>query len=1102
MVPAALLVFLACPWLARGGAAKPGPRSKAAAAAAARLEQMRVGRARAFERVRAEPPSAKMAEVIESIAVSFELPAALENEHLASLEGCAQSTMSLDRFRLGAAVALESQKGNASSLHVHLQRLPTLREFREFLPRFMGPSLQDSFATLPVVRRVRAQQAEDARARACFESWRRMPRSPVSGVRWEEMQLGLARLDSLTFSVGRPRIVGLSGFQRSGLNTVYEERSSPKYLIHGRQTYWSENGKYFAYWCPQHNQWRVSQGMDHLRSVQAGTCYGWASAPAGVDIFEAYMSVGWHEFTDSGWVKRVNAGVISSRRYREVAVAVGGCDERKLECVANIGADSSLGADGGAASNRPVETYCYPCGLDGTLKGQGFLFQGAPLLLEKIEDPESVDCFARGVFHEAAPWRKPMTLREATEGVLELGDGTDVGLRFWTTPPPCRQSLLDSAEEQGQLWCSLARLAWQYCGWEWQMEDQRRLEQQKPHTTTWAELTTWMRDNGAKVDERLELRSDGHMRGVYAGDVVPSNTTVMEIPHALVFSLDYFPEIQNVPLEEYEGCYEGLTDFESLKHGVAIALETRKGSGSFYHPYLRGLPTLREYRTYLPDFIGPDLASDFAALPVFYSRKREKGCFDSWRQEPDSLVMGLRWEEVRLALARLDTRGFRAGNRRNFTLTGFSRSALNVDYVERTGEAYRVGGRETYWSRTGGYFVYLCSQKNEWRVSQGMEYLRLIRAGVCYAWAASPAESDVLDPSLSGGWSELMADGWVLRPGAGIARLGETTRRIAIPGMDLVNTDAGHKVNTDWSWNDRAVSLRSSAAAGDQLHESYCFPCDNSVLVNSWGVYFGENQFALEDPEAVDCAASVDSGSAGSPGVTSLREVTEAALEIGHDQGRDMHAARWASNAGDDQQPKVLAQWLETPPQCRRSVSELVEGQAQGPLRCSLARLAWEYCAWRWRQADVEKLDSNRPQSIFGQAYVQSGMLGFASYHFVSEVEAYISYESHHFADYTLDDGSKLPARKSFERISYDPAVRTFVGTISWAPAAWAGWERWEFEVIFSEDFTRISGGQIRLFGPGAEPDAPPLSTMRFGVDIPFRGRWVPQPADVKEHFV
>eukprot|EP00397_Hematodinium_sp_SG-2012_P011067 GEMP01011195.1.p1 GENE.GEMP01011195.1~~GEMP01011195.1.p1 ORF type:complete len:440 (+),score=93.15 GEMP01011195.1:337-1656(+) len=96
---------------------------------------------------------------------------------------------------------------------------------------------------------------------------------------------------------------------------------------------------------------------------------------------------------------------------------------------------------------------------------------------------------------------------------------------------------------------------------------------------------------------------------------------------------------------------------------------------------------------------------------------------------------------------------------------------------------------------------------------------------------------------------------------------------------------------------------------------------------------------------------------------------------------------------------------------------------------------------------------------IFGQTYVQGRReVGVASYHFNSLVDSYISYE---YAPVTwvLDNGLAPPANVPFVNTSYDATTRTFSGTIEWE-IPFFGDSRWEYTMVFSEDFGVITEGR------------------------------------------
>jgi hypothetical protein len=100
--------------------------------------------------------------------------------------------------------------------------------------------------------------------------------------------------------------------------------------------------------------------------------------------------------------------------------------------------------------------------------------------------------------------------------------------------------------------------------------------------------------------------------------------------------------------------------------------------------------------------------------------------------------------------------------------------------------------------------------------------------------------------------------------------------------------------------------------------------------------------------------------------------------------------------------------------------------------------------------------DERRP---LGGAYVQDMTVGLASYHFEGDQEAYISYAAN--PGWTLSDGSAPPKKKAFDDTSFDEETRTFKGTINWAPVSFDGDVKWEYEMIFAEDYQSIVAGQV-----------------------------------------
>eukprot|EP00746_Dinoflagellata_sp_MGD_P006792 gnl/MRDRNA2_/MRDRNA2_113384_c0_seq1.p1 gnl/MRDRNA2_/MRDRNA2_113384_c0~~gnl/MRDRNA2_/MRDRNA2_113384_c0_seq1.p1 ORF type:complete len:411 (-),score=62.80 gnl/MRDRNA2_/MRDRNA2_113384_c0_seq1:65-1297(-) len=143
-----------------------------------------------------------------------------------------------------------------------------------------------------------------------------------------------------------------------------------------------------------------------------------------------------------------------------------------------------------------------------------------------------------------------------------------------------------------------------------------------------------------------------------------------------------------------------------------------------------------------------------------------------------------------------------------------------------------------------------------------------------------------------------------------------------VPGADFFNTDKPILVNTIWKAQDDnfSVDMVKDGLPQTELFYMYCKSCDNDHLMGIWGLYLEGNENPLRT--TADCAAQVDTLRHGS--FKSLREASMAMLDLSN-----VAAAKESEN-------RV--------PRCRK---EAMSSQ-QGPLRCSLARLAWEYCAEEW----------------------------------------------------------------------------------------------------------------------------------------------------------
>ena len=93
----------------------------------------------------------------------------------------------------------------------------------------------------------------------------------------------------------------------------------------------------------------------------------------------------------------------------------------------------------------------------------------------------------------------------------------------------------------------------------------------------------------------------------------------------------------------------------------------------------------------------------------------------------------------------------------------------------------------------------------------------------------------------------------------------------------------------------------------------------------------------------------------------------------------------------------------------------------------------------------------------FGQVYMQLGSVGQASYHFDMPDDCYISYANAPAEWPALANGEQPPAKKPFLDPKFDPATRTFTGTIDWAPSGgWDGDCKWEYRMVFQDDSSTL----------------------------------------------
>jgi len=142
--------------------------------------------------------------------------------------------------------------------------------------------------------------------------------------------------------------------------------------------------------------------------------------------------------------------------------------------------------------------------------------------------------------------------------------------------------------------------------------------------------------------------------------------------------------------------------------------------------------------------------------------------------------------------------------------------------------------------------------------------------------------------------------------------------------------------------------------------------------------------------------------------------------------------------------------------------------------RTSIDRYPHDLRYWRYRDP---------PTRLLGCAFMQGGSLGLASYHFPVDagVEgAYISYEAAP-PSWFLDNGQPPPRRKPFVNPTFDEGTRTFRGTIDWSEAAFGGDVRWDYAMVFAEDYSHIVGGGVTCY---TDVDLPPSMQAAYGQEL------------------
>jgi len=192
--------------------------------------------------------------------------------------------------------------------------------------------------------------------------------------------------------------------------------------------------------------------------------------------------------------------------------------------------------------------------------------------------------------------------------------------------------------------------------------------------TVFQDLIQWMEQHGANISKRITVNSFQHggisIRGLASSTDISENDTLIQVPKRLWIRMGNYPEIKSADLSRIPACQElGESFREVLLKSAALALETKKGEASFYSPFLAYLPTLDEYRSFLPDMASDSIMREFRTFHFVrhklgtwrFELKTMKLCFEAWKRKPTAPVglSALDWAtDMELARARLQTRGY------------------------------------------------------------------------------------------------------------------------------------------------------------------------------------------------------------------------------------------------------------------------------------------------------------------------------------------------------------------------------------------------------------------------------------------------------------
>jgi len=192
--------------------------------------------------------------------------------------------------------------------------------------------------------------------------------------------------------------------------------------------------------------------------------------------------------------------------------------------------------------------------------------------------------------------------------------------------------------------------------------------------TMFQDVFQWMEQHGANISKGIAVSSVPHggisVRGLVSSSKISENENLVQVPKRLWFHVHNYPEIETADLSNIVACSEIGEDFlDVIITAAALALEAKKGNTSFYAPFFAYLPTLDEYRSFIPDMASDSIMQEFRSVHFVRHRlsrwrfelKTLRSCFEAWKRKPKAPagISALDWDtDMQVARLHWQTRGY------------------------------------------------------------------------------------------------------------------------------------------------------------------------------------------------------------------------------------------------------------------------------------------------------------------------------------------------------------------------------------------------------------------------------------------------------------